>query len=370
VFAKHLRCLLLCASFCVAMTAAASGSVMSSMSVHREAVDESRYPWSAIGKLYNETGSWCSGVAIAADKILTAAHCVFNFRSQRFVPADALHFLMGYHNGRYAVHARVSSYEIGTGFDPLHYNETSGADWAILTVTENLPTDIAPLRLAHDVEPSGTKAVIAGYPQDRAFAMTADSDCELREEVDGGRLLLHTCRGVGGYSGAPILISAGGDEYQIAGIQIAKFNSGGTDRMLAVTAQSIGYLGESAGRGVAAKSERADVVVAANCPLPAGSGGLAALRLWDTRPQSEPDMPDTSSAIVAVVETEKPPLFYLAPAYGPARSPLFPSPMYPTDLAFAVAPDDFAARAQYARIGSWSMAGLALVDRIPPLLWR
>lgn len=370
MFVKRLRYVLLCASFCLAMTAAANGSVMPAMSVHREAVDELRYPWSAIGKLYNETGSWCSGVAIAADKILTAAHCVFNFRSQRFVPADALHFLMGYHNGRYAVHARVSSYEIGAGFDPLHYNETSGADWAILTVTEKLPTDIAPLRLAHDVEPSGTKAVIAGYPQDRAFAMTADSDCELREEVDGGRLLLHTCRGVGGYSGAPILISAGGDEYQIAGIQIAKFNSGGTDRMLAVTAQSIGYLGDSKGRDAVPKPERADIVVAANCPVAKGSGKMVALRALDTHPQAEPDMPDTSSPIVAAVDKEKPPLFYLASAYGPARLPLFPAPLFPAGPAFAVAPDDFAARAQFVRIGSWSMAGLALVDRIPPLLWR
>ena len=369
MFAKLLRCLPLCASFCIAMTAMANGSVMPSMNVHREAVDESRYPWAAIGKLYNETGSWCSGVAIAADKILTAAHCVFNFRSQRFVPADALHFLLGYRNGRYAVHARVASFEIGAGFDPLHYNETSGADWAILTLTENLPADIAPLRLAHDVEPSGTKAVIAGYPQDRAFAMTADGDCELRGETDGGRLLLHTCRGVGGYSGAPILISAGGDEYQIAGIQIAKFNSGGTDKMLAVTAQSIGYLGAGKARDVAPKLLSADLVVAANCPVPEDSGELAALRLWDTRPQTEPEIPDTPSPVVAAVDTQTPPLFLLT-SYRQARLPRFPFPINPTGLQFAVAPDDFAARWQFAAIGSWSSASLALVERNPPMLWR
>ena len=205
----------------------ASASVIPSLGDHRQDVDESRYPWSAIGKLYNETGGSCSGVAIAANKILTAAHCVYNFRSQRFIPADALHFLLGYRSGHYAMHARVASYEIGPGFDPLRYDATSDADWAILTVTENMPADITPLRLSHGVEPSGTKAVIAGYPQDRAHAMTADSDCELREEIDGGRLMLHTCRGVGGYSGAPILVSAGGNEVQIAGIQIARFKSGG-----------------------------------------------------------------------------------------------------------------------------------------------
>ncbi len=66
---------------------------------------------------------------------------------------------------------------------------------------------------------AGTKAVLAGYPQDRAFALTADRDCELREKVAGGRLMLHTCRGIAGTSGAPILVSENGADMQIAAIQ-------------------------------------------------------------------------------------------------------------------------------------------------------
>ena len=93
-------------------------------------------------------------------------------------------------------------YQIGTGFDPLRYSETADADWAVLTLTEQLPAEIEPLRLRRDVAPSGTKAMMVGYPQDRAFAMTADRDCELRDKIGGARLLLHTCRGIKGYSGA------------------------------------------------------------------------------------------------------------------------------------------------------------------------
>ena len=96
-----------------------------------------------------------------------------------------------------------------------------------------------PLKLRSDIAPSGTKAIMAGYPQDRAHALTADSDCELRREIGGGRLLLHTCRGIGGYSGAPILTRAGNNEMRIAGIQIAKINGGGIPQMLAVPAQAI-----------------------------------------------------------------------------------------------------------------------------------
>ena len=92
---------------------------MPPLDIHREAVNAAQYPWSAIGKLYNETGGSCTAVIIGRDKVLTAAHCIYNYKTQRFIPAAALHFLAGYHVGQYAAHARVATYEFGAGFDPF-----------------------------------------------------------------------------------------------------------------------------------------------------------------------------------------------------------------------------------------------------------
>ena len=55
------------------------------------------------------------------------------------------------------MHARVASYEIGAGFDPLRYNETNTADWAVLTLTENLPADIEPLELRQGAAPTAPR---------------------------------------------------------------------------------------------------------------------------------------------------------------------------------------------------------------------
>src|SRR6185312_12755083 len=119
------------------------------------------------------------------------------------------------------------------------YDATYEADWAVLTVSEALPSSVVPLQLSAEAAPNGTKAMLAGYSQDRAQALTADQDCELRERIDQGRLMLHTCRSAHGVSGAPILVAAGPGEVKIAGIQIATQGSSDAMKMIAVPAQAV-----------------------------------------------------------------------------------------------------------------------------------
>lgn len=290
MFGAISRVLLLPAALYAVAVTEAYGGPMLPAAIHREDVDVSRYPWSAIGKLFNETGSSCSGVLISRDEIVTAAHCLFNYRTRRFIGASSLHFLVGYRTGRYAAHARIASYEIGPGFNPERYDQTSGSDWAVLTVTETLPDHIEPLRLRRDASPAGTKAVLAGYPQDRAFALTADRDCELREKIGGGRLMLHTCRGVRGTSGAPILVGETGSEMQIAAIQIATFRHEGVDKMLAIPAEAIRRLGRN--RHETPSKPELVVPIASQC----FAQGAIGIGLMDIQMRLGPDLFETAGS--------------------------------------------------------------------------
>ena len=232
-----MRCLLAAAFNTLSATVMADTDLTGSF--HRETVDVSAYPWTAIGRLFNEAGGACTGVIISRDKILTAAHCIYSERTQRFLPASSLHFLVGYRSGRSTAHARVARYEIGAGYNPRRWNETMQADWVILTLTRNLPEEIEPLKMSQGAAPSGTRATIAGYPMDRAHMMTAGRNCQLGGDV--GNLLFHTYRGVRGYSGAPLLVISPDNEVRVAGIHIGTTSRNGIKQMVAVPAQSISW---------------------------------------------------------------------------------------------------------------------------------
>ncbi|MGI4768574.1 MAG: trypsin-like serine peptidase [Janthinobacterium lividum] len=175
---------------------------------HHALVDADSYPWSAVGKLFNSIGGACTAAAIAPDKVLTAAHCLYAFRPRRFLQPESIHFLLGYARGDYRIHARVSGIAIGPGYDPSDETRTAAADWAVLTLAEPLPATVRPISLAASVPASGTAIEIGGFAQDRAYLMTADTQCRLLGSSSGTPVLAHDCVIAHGDSGAPLLVTS------------------------------------------------------------------------------------------------------------------------------------------------------------------
>ncbi len=208
---------------------------------HHATVDADSYPWSAVGKLFNSIGGACTAAAIAPDKVLTAAHCLYAFRTHRFLQPESIHFLLGYARGDYRIHARVASFAVGPGYDPADETRTAARDWAVLTLAEPLPASVRPIALAAAVPAPGTAIEIGGFAQDRAYLMTADTHCRLLGPSAGTPVLAHDCVIAHGDSGAPLLVPAGDGAVQAFAVTVGFWTVGGKQVSIAapVTASTL-----------------------------------------------------------------------------------------------------------------------------------
>lgn len=192
---------------------------------HHAKVDASAYPWSSVGKLFNSVGGSCTGAVIARDKILTAAHCLYAFRTHRFLPPEAIHVLLGYDRGDYSTHARVARYRLGPGYEPNAERSTAAADWAVLDLAEPVPASTRPLRLFGGIVAPKTAIMVGGFARDRAYVMTADSSCQVLGPA-AGNLISHDCLIAPGDSGAPLLVKTAAGEVQVLGIAVGIWHIG------------------------------------------------------------------------------------------------------------------------------------------------
>ena len=176
-------------------------------------------PWSSLVRVQTEAGMRCTGVLVAADRVLTAAHCLVAPRTGRLVLPGRVHVLAGYDRGSFLAHGVAAAVQLGPGFDPPTRGPR-GADWALLRLAAPLPAPALPLA---PLPVPGSAAMLGGWQQDRAQALLADTDCTvlalLRDAAD--RLLIrHGCAAARGSSGGPLLVRVAGG-WAVAGIASA-----------------------------------------------------------------------------------------------------------------------------------------------------
>ncbi|KQT54554.1 hypothetical protein ASG43_02895 [Aureimonas sp. Leaf454] len=196
-------------------------------------VDVGSRPWSSVGRINNSAYGRCSAILVSPDTALTAAHCLYNARSRRFLQPASIHVLFGFDRGRYGFHATVRDIVVPERYRPADILASAPHDWAVLRLAKPVPDAFAPLALAAGPASPGTEIQAAGFAQERSEILTASTPCRVEGATFDG-LLLADCRISHGFSGGP-LIDLQTKELVAMGVAVAT-NAAGDATTLAIPA--------------------------------------------------------------------------------------------------------------------------------------
>ncbi len=186
----------------------------------RQSADIGQAPWRSVGRVQTELGGRCTGVLVAMNRVLTAAHCLLSPRSGQFVQPSSVHFLLGYDRGEFTGVSRVVAFTVGQGYHPGA--QTVGADWAVLALAHPIGSPERVLPLLRDGPRPRTPVMLGGYQQARPEVLMADTACRLLgqfRDPSGRAVLAHDCAGTRGASGSPLLArSPDGARWGVIGV--------------------------------------------------------------------------------------------------------------------------------------------------------
>ena len=169
----------------------------------RVVLDSTKPPYPAIGRLNLGSGrQFCTGTLIAADKVLTAAHCLVDARTKQPFRPDEVHFVAGQRRDVFVDHARakclvpINRSDKGNGPDYSKYKD----DVAIVILAK--PLTAAPAKLAVSTSARPGSLFHPAYSKSRPYLLSQHSNCKVLHKSRG--VWLTGCDTEYGSSGGPL----------------------------------------------------------------------------------------------------------------------------------------------------------------------